>query len=364
MPQRTRAKWAELRVGLMAMVALALLGYLIFLLTGSGGFFESTAKVYTYMSDTGDLAEGAPVRLNGIVVGKITNVSLSGSDNPGRIIKVEMEIESKFLAAIPVDSVAAIDAGNLLGTKYINITKGKSTEHIQSGGELKSANTAEMTELFQQGNNALAALQDFVKKADDLLNEIMSGKGTIGKLLVDPTIADKAVGIEDEAQKLLAALNSNKGTIPRWLNDDTLYNDVHGTLARINTLMDGLENGQGTLGKIIKDPAMYNNAQATITDLRKSIASLQQILDTINSGQGTVGALVKNGDLHDQLRASLEKMNTLLDKVNSGNGTIGMLLNDPSLYQSLNGTTDELHGLLKDFRANPKKFLSIKLHIF
>ena len=52
MPQRTRAKWAELRVGLMAIAALALLGYLVFLITGSGGFFESTSKIYTYMSDT------------------------------------------------------------------------------------------------------------------------------------------------------------------------------------------------------------------------------------------------------------------------------------------------------------------------
>ncbi|HUA84459.1 MAG TPA: MlaD family protein [Bryobacteraceae bacterium] len=364
MPQRTKAKWAELRVGIMAIVALGLAGYLIFLITGSGGLFESTSKIYTYFSDTGDLAAGAPVRLNGIVIGKIDSVTLSGSTDPNRVIKVEMDVENKFLPSIPVDSVAGIDAGNLLGTKYINISKGRSGEHIPAGGELRSAQSAEMTQLFAQGNNALAALQDFVKKADDLLDEIMSGKGTLGKLLVDPTIADKAVGIEDEAQKLLAALNSNKGTIPRWLNNDELFNDVHGTLARIDTLMDGLQQGNGTLGMILKDPAMYNNTLATISDLRKAIGSVQQTLDTINSGKGTIGALLKNGDLHDELSTSLKSLNTLLDKVNNGQGTVGLLLNDPSLYQSLNGTTDEMHSLLKDFRANPKKFLSIKLHIF
>jgi phospholipid/cholesterol/gamma-HCH transport system substrate-binding protein len=37
---------------------------------------------------------------------------------------------------------------------------------------------------------------------------------------------------------------------------------------------------------------------------------------------------------------------------------------NPSLYDSLDGTTRELHGLLKDFRANPKKFLRIKLGLF
>jgi phospholipid/cholesterol/gamma-HCH transport system substrate-binding protein len=37
---------------------------------------------------------------------------------------------------------------------------------------------------------------------------------------------------------------------------------------------------------------------------------------------------------------------------------------NPQLYDSANGATRELQGLLKDFRANPKKFLRIKLGIF
>src|SRR5579863_10216344 len=114
MPQRTRAKWAELRVGLMAMVALVLLGYLSFLLTGSGGLFHTSSKIYTYMNDTGDLAAGAPVRLNGIVAGKVDDVSLSGSNDPARIIEIRMQIDNEFLPAIPDDSTAAIAAGNLL----------------------------------------------------------------------------------------------------------------------------------------------------------------------------------------------------------------------------------------------------------
>ncbi|HLH39302.1 MAG TPA: MlaD family protein [Bryobacteraceae bacterium] len=364
MPQRTRVKWAELRVGLMAIAALTLLGYLIFLLTGSGGFWESTSKVYTYLGDSGDLAAGAPVRLNGIVVGKVSNVALSGSDNPQRVIKVELDINTKFLKDIPVDSQAQIAQGNLLGTKYINITKGRSPQTIKPGAEVPSTNVAEFEDVVRQSYSAVAALQGILTRVDQLLNEVQSGQGTIGKFLVDPTLYDKAVGVVNEGQKLIGALNSNKGTIPKLINDDTLYNDLRGTLARVTTLMDGIEQGQGTVGKLIKDPAMYDDARATIGDLRKAIAGIQRTIDTINSGKGTIGALVNNGDLHDQLSSSLQRMNTLLDKINSGQGTIGLLMNDPSLYQSLNGATSELHGLLEDFRANPKKFLHIKLGLF
>jgi phospholipid/cholesterol/gamma-HCH transport system substrate-binding protein len=37
---------------------------------------------------------------------------------------------------------------------------------------------------------------------------------------------------------------------------------------------------------------------------------------------------------------------------------------NPQLYETLNGATGELHQLIKDMRANPKKFLSIRLTIF
>jgi phospholipid/cholesterol/gamma-HCH transport system substrate-binding protein len=53
-----------------------------------------------------------------------------------------------------------------------------------------------------------------------------------------------------------------------------------------------------------------------------------------------------------------------MDKINSGQGTIGQLLVNPSLYESLDGTMKEFHSFMKDFRANPKKFLTIKLVLF
>ena len=37
-----------------------------------------------------------------------------------------MMVQQKYLKDIPVDSVAGISAANLLGDKFINITKGRS----------------------------------------------------------------------------------------------------------------------------------------------------------------------------------------------------------------------------------------------
>jgi phospholipid/cholesterol/gamma-HCH transport system substrate-binding protein len=53
-----------------------------------------------------------------------------------------------------------------------------------------------------------------------------------------------------------------------------------------------------------------------------------------------------------------------IDKVNSGQGTMGQLMVNPALYDSMNGTMKEMNGVMRDFRANPKKFLTIQLKLF
>jgi phospholipid/cholesterol/gamma-HCH transport system substrate-binding protein len=48
----------------------------------------------------------------------------------------------------------------------------------------------------------------------------------------------------------------------------------------------------------------------------------------------------------------------------AGQGTLGQFLVNPELYQSLTETTREAQALAKDMRANPKKFLTIRLTLF
>src|SRR5437868_3941748 len=114
MPGASKTSWAQLRVGLMAIVALIILGYLVFLMAGSKGLFEATAPLYTFLDDSASLADGAPVAINGINAGKVVRTELSGSTEPNHAVRVVMEIRTEMLKEIPVDSLAAISAANLL----------------------------------------------------------------------------------------------------------------------------------------------------------------------------------------------------------------------------------------------------------
>lgn len=357
MAQQTKKRWAQLKVGLLAITALSLLAVLIFLMTSSTGLFTKHSDVYTFLDDSAAIAVSAPVRLNGITVGRVAAIRLSGSNEPNRVVRLTLEVNNDFLPSIPVDSQAAIAAENLLGTKYINIKKGRSQTTIVAGAEIKSLDTREFDDVVQQGYSTLASLNGIFKKLDTILDQLQVGKGTIGKLLSDDELYKKAVGIVDETHRVIAALDSQEGTLGKLMHDDSLYTDMRGTLARVNTLADGLQQGDGTMGKLLKDPALYNDTRAAITDVRQLLAGLSE-------GKGTAGKLLSSDDLHNQLQATMGRLDTLLDKVNNGQGTLGQLLVNPSLYQNLDSTTREINGLMKDFRANPKKFLRIKLAIF
>lgn len=341
----------------MAIIALAILGALIFLLTGSGDLFAEYATLRTYLPDSAAMATSSAVRLNGILVGQIDSIRLTGSTDPAKVVEVVMKVQRKYLAQIPDDSVAGISAANLLGDKFINITKGKSRLPIKDGGTLAASAGSDIPELIATAGNLLGTLQITLRRLDGLLADIEAGRGNIGKFLRDDEFYTRLNSTAAEAEKLLLAIRTGKGTIGRLLNEDDLYEEIRSPIRRIDQVLAGIQEGQGTAGKLLKDDAVYN-------EIRETVAEIRKLADDLNAGKGTAGKLLKDEELYRRLNQVVAKIETTIDKVNTGQGTLGQLMVNPQLYESMNGATKELHLLMKDIRANPKKFLRLKLAIF
>ena len=344
MSSAAKVSWAQLRVGILAAVALFILAVLVFLLTGNKSLFSKEVTVYTYLDDSAAITEGSAVRLSGILIGKIGAVGLSGENQPNRRIKLDLVIDQDKLARIPSDSQAAIGAENLLGTKYINIKMGKAGTPVTAGGELKSLDTREFQDLVNAAYPSLQSLQQIIERINHIVETVETGKGSIGKLLVDDELYQRLVGTVAEVQKITA-----------------MYEDIRGTIKRVDatiaTLQTDLNSGKGSASKLLKDPALYDEVKGTVAELRKTI-------DEINKGNGTAGKLIKSDELHANMNKLILNLDKTIDKVNSGQGTMGQLMVNPALYDSMNGTMKEMNGVMKDFRANPKKFLTIQLKLF
>ena len=358
MPDRsTKVRWSQLKVGVVGLTAFLILSLLIFLLTSSKNPFQRTATLHVYMDDASGITESTPVRLNGITIGSVDKVTLTNSGDPHRTIEFDLGVQEKYLSEIPVDSLAGITASNLLGDKFINITKGRDKRHIQDGGEIKSFQAQDIPELMAQSASLLATLQTIVSRLDALLAGVEQGKGNIGKLLKDEELYNRLNGIGSEMQKLLVDVRSGHGTISKLIYDDALYQEIRSPIKRVDSLLADLQAGNGSAGKLLKDPALYDEAKASLAEIRGLLADL-------NAGKGTAGKLLKDDALHQRLEELVAKFNGIIDKINAGQGTLGQLLVNPQLYDSLNGATREFQSLAKDMRANPKKFLTIRLTLF
>src|ERR1051325_10446088 len=111
MPDRSKVRWSQLKVGILSLAAFIIVFVLVFLLTSSkGGLFQRNILLRTYMDDASGITQGSTVRLNGFPVGSLDNVRLTNSRDPNRTVEFDMMIEEKYLREIPVDSQAGIAA--------------------------------------------------------------------------------------------------------------------------------------------------------------------------------------------------------------------------------------------------------------
>ena len=357
MPERRKVRWSQLKVGVLGVTAFVIIFVLVILLTSSKGLFRRNAELRTYVRDALGMTKGTAVSLNGIQIGYLNAVRLTNSQDPLRAVEFDMRVETKYLPDIPVDSIAGITAANLLGDKFIDITRGKETRTVTDGSELKSLQGQDIPELMAQSAVLLDSFQTIVNRVGGLLAYVEEGKGNIGLLLKDRELYDRAIAIVAEGQKLLNDVRTGNGSLSKVLYSDELYNEVRSPINRFDSILAGLQAGQGSAGRLLKDPAL-------IDELQKTTEQIRTLVTQLNAGKGTAGQILTNDQIAKQLQALTEKLNTTIDRIESGQGTLGQALVNPSLYDALTGATREFQSLAKDMRANPKKFLTIRLVLF
>src|ERR1035438_3067472 len=164
MPSARQVNWAKFRASAVIVAGLLIFGALSFLLTG-GTLLEPKAQIYLYLPDATGVAPGSPVRVDGIGVGKVTRVELSGSNEPNRVVKVTMSVGRDRLRSINDDSTAETTSDTIIGDKFIDVTSGTGAGHLMAGGELQYKGSGDLMQRldiaqFQQQMHLIEGLQN------------------------------------------------------------------------------------------------------------------------------------------------------------------------------------------------------------
>ncbi len=127
----------DLGAGLLVILAIASLAFLALRaanLTRAGSLDTYTLNVS--FENIGGLRSRSPVKSSGIVVGRITDLSLD-QDNYEAVAQLDIETGYQF----PADSIFSVVSTNLLGDQYVNIEAGGADE-LLGDGDLVTGNSA------------------------------------------------------------------------------------------------------------------------------------------------------------------------------------------------------------------------------
>ncbi len=358
MPSQQEVQWSQLKVGVLVVVALAVLVALIFLMSGStGGLFTGKLTVRSYFENSAGLKVGAPVNLEGVTIGNVKSIRIV-PDRKLTPVEVTMKLSKKYETGLHADSKASLETVGVLGDTVLEISSANATgPQLQDNAELQTTETPSISDVVKASQGTIQQINTILAKVDTLADSLNSGKGSIGKLIQDPELYNRANEAVQQIQKLVDEISSGKGSIGKLISDDTLYNRANETVGRLQHIADDLDNGKGTAGKLLKDETLYNN-------LNKSVASARQLLDDVNAGRGGLGLLAKDPAFRQKLDDTVTKLDSILTRADNGEGTLGQLVRNPSVYNNIDQMLTETRGLVAAIRENPKKYLTFHVKVF
>jgi len=359
LPSQKQLKWSQLRVGITVVIASITLFILLFLMSGTSGLFTHRITLRSYFDNASGLRKGAPVRLSGVDIGNVTNIVIvNEKDRRLTPVEVTMRVTTKYIYDLQRDSTTSLDTAGVLGETYLDIDSSQAVgAPVQDGDVLSTQVHPDFNQVVRASQSTLQNMDALLKRADRILAFAESGKGSLGKLIYDPTLYNRFSNTIADFQKIVEQVGSGQGSLGALISRNDAYEKFLATLDKMNAVIDDIEKGEGTAGKFVKDPSLYNNANDTIVNLKK-------ITGDINDGKGTIGKLTKDEELAKKLDTTISKLSELTTELEAGQGTAGRFLKDESLYNNANAVLVDTRDFLKAFRENPKKYLSIKMHIF
>ena len=254
------------------------------------------AELNVLYTDIGNLKEGAPVRISGAPVGRVTEIVYQ---DQGRVA-VGIKFAEKIV--VTATATAPITAVGMLGDEVIMLDPGRGTP-LAPGDTIKGSiapgvfdKAAIIAEQAAQTLTKVNAMLD-PKLIADLRNTLTSTQKFMAFL------ADQQNGPTSQVKPTLLVLQRTTARLDSTLTqidakslqarvDTTMRaatsatNRLGAMTAHADSLMTRIEHGNGTVSKLLNDSTLYS-------DLRKTMQAMTDLLNEIKKNPGKIGVTVK-----------------------------------------------------------------------
>ena len=320
-----REKRTELRVGIFALIVLAILSYMTFKVSGKEWFRKDGYTLDVYFTDTAGIEEESKVKVMGVDGGVVEKIVIEG--NKARVVlRINPEIR------IYSDAVVHIKASGLLGEKNINIMPGFEGVQLVDGDTILEVQKP-------------IAIQDLLYRFDEVALNLQSLTGNINDIIGD---VETKHALKETSRNLLSITETLDTVIDE--NDKMLKDALEGIREVAASIKEMVEENRG---KITETAGNFRDASSSIKEeIPKMVSDMRaasgELKDLLQENMTKVSALAENAD-RVMLSAS-----RISEKIEKGEGTLGKLVTDKSLYESVTkaaGGVDKTLSRMERFRA-------------
>ena len=270
-----------------------------------------TSGYVARFTDATGLNEGDDIRMSGVRIGQITDISVV--DDKWADVRFDVEASRR----LPKSVTATIKYRNLIGQRYIALAVGSGdTNAVLRPGDTipldRTQPALNLTQLFNGFQPLFQALQpDQVNKLAGELIQVLQGEGgTIDSVLAHTASLASTVASKD---KVIGQVIDNLNTVLTTVNERTT--EVSGLIDQLQQLASGLAAQRQPIGDAI----------SALGDLTQSTAGLLEsarppIKEDIAALGRLAGNLADHGDTVDKFLAGLPHTVQTISRVSSYGG--------------------------------------------
>ena len=259
---------------------------LLIIVNGRTG--DSTAYRADFV-DAGGVASNDNVKIAGVAVGTVKDVSLA----PGGTARVTFNVDREV--ALPEDVRVEIKYENLIGGRYLDLQRpsGPAAGHLAANSLIPTARTEpalNLTVLFGGFRPLFQALQpDQVNQlAEQILMTLQGEGGTVESLLTHTASLTQSIADRDEViGDLITDLNSVLGTV------STRDDELSTLIVQLQRFVTGLSEDRDAIGSAVESVGELSTSVSGLLEearppLKDDIAELGGLAENLEEGKGTI----------------------------------------------------------------------------
>lgn len=246
----THTKRFKVRLGLFIIGGLVIFVIAIFIIGKQENLFDPVFKITTTFNNVSGLQAGCNIRFSGINVGTVDDIRIVNDTT----VRVDMLLKRSVQQFIKSDCEAGIGSAGIIGDRILIITQGSEGNPIvKEGAYIRSKEPVESDAIMESMQVTADNAAIISSQLADIMININSGNGTLGRLIQDSTIA------ENIDRTIINIKNSSKG-----LNENM-------NAAKENFLLKGYFNRKAKAAEKLANDSLEKkeDEQKTIDDKKK-----------------------------------------------------------------------------------------------